>query len=128
MTDDEDALRRALAAVHALSPEHRAELLVIAKRLPTLTQAQSLKRLQHDTIRRFAFDWCAGMSLNSAAEKTDNEIALYEAGEWRGHQHLAEPPSDIGDRRLVLFKILKAGPAPRYEAIRKILRKGRVSK
>jgi hypothetical protein len=90
--------------------------------LLTKIDTRRLKAESHDKIRTYRATWYPGLPGNSAAREIDKDLQTYAGGEWRQHRFRYTPPDNIDARRRALFEILKCGPAPRYEALRKILR------
>jgi hypothetical protein len=126
MTEDEHERARRIARQAVRLPVEGRVLVVMAllegdQHLNEVDPGQ-LKTEQHSRIRSYRGAWCAELSGNGAARQIERDLQTYAAGEWRQHQYCSAPPESMDPRRRALFDILKCGLAPRYEALRKIVR------
>lgn len=97
------------------------DALLFSGVIPDFVDRRVLNAERDDRIRQYRADWHADLSGNAAAEEIDKELDRYAATAWLQHQHLVDP-GDVDTKRRAQFAILKCGPVPRYESLRKILR------
>jgi hypothetical protein len=120
MTPRRSALR-AIDAIEKVPPSELAWVWVylLTKQRPP---ADELVFERDQAIRRYRERWHAGTSQRAAVAAIARAAAVYRAGQWRRHQHLASAPAELrGTARADLFEIFKLGDVPDVEMLRKIL-------
>ncbi len=118
-----EAQAERIVAAGVLTVDEAADAVEFLKRAPDPTPWFGLGP-RNKAIRRYYETYCSGDGSQAARiRQLLHDLRIYAAGEWRLHQRSGSRPSDVDDRRALLFMIMATGPKPpnSEEGLRKIL-------